>query len=353
MSGEFNLQEESISLASDPEAYTIEHELDVSSCSTAELDAHLSSAIDSVVNDPDSITHSSPTTFDVFRSILKYADSPNVSANILTKTLDQISSSLVTHANAVVAIGYEDMDAPMAHKTPLEMWAFLLQWFVVVAEKGAGKGEETRAVGRTKTTKSKKSAAIPTTFVWVDHIPHVLATMAKALRVPTQRIWRTSSEREAFVSCFTKPAYQLAETEAYLKNQDIKLGIYKVICLAVKFHSHAFGAQTSIIQNLTYFEHLAEYMAELLSILEKEFDFNQLGEEILRDVAGKSFAHNDQKGPKVFSRFLVRFAELSPAVVQKQMALLLSHLDSEVGLSHYMPGMRADIIGIPHANGYH
>jgi condensin complex subunit 1 len=71
-------------------------------------------------------------------------------------------------------------------------------------------------------------------------------------------------------------------------------------------------------------------MAELLSILEKEFDFNQLGEEILRDVASKSFAHNDQKGPKVFSRFLVRFAELSPAVVLKQMSLLLAHLDSEV-----------------------
>jgi condensin complex subunit 1 len=331
MSGEFNLQEESISLTTDPEAYSITHELEIPSCSTAELDAHLSSAIDSVVNDPDSITHSSPTTFDVFRSILKYADSPNVSASILTKTLDQITSSLVTHANAVVAIGYEDMDAPMAHKTPLEMWAFLLQWFVVVAERGAGKGEETRTVGRGgKAAKSKKSASIPTTFVWPDHIPHVLATMAKALKVPTQRIWRTSSEREAFVSCFTKPAYQLAETESYLKNQEIKMGIYKVICLAVKFHSHAFGAQTSIIQNLTYFEHLAEYMAELLSILEKEFDFNQLGEEILRDVASKSFAHNDQKGPKVFSRFLVRFAELSPAVVQKQMALLLSHLDSEV-----------------------
>ena len=334
MPGDFSLQEELLALASDEETYQIDHELEIPSLSTAEIDAHLSSAIDSVVNDPESISHSSPTTFDVFRSILKYADSPNISANILTKTLDQISSSLVTHTTVVCSMSYDDMDAPLVHKVPLEMWAFLLQWFVIVAEKGAGKGDESqsRTTTKTKGSKSKKasSSAAQMTFTWSDYIPHVLSTMVKALRVPTQRIWRSSSERDSFVSCFTKPAYQLAESEVYLKNHDIKMGIYQVICLAVKHHSHAFGAQTSIIQNLTYFEHLAEYMAELLAILEKEFDFSQLGEEILRDVAGKSFAHNDQKGPKVFSRFLVKFAELSPRVVQKQMPLLLAHLDSEV-----------------------
>jgi condensin complex subunit 1 len=36
------------------------------------------------------------------------------------------------------------------------------------------------------------------------------------------------------------------------------------------------------MQNLTYFEHLAEPMAELLNILEKEFDHTILTEEILR-----------------------------------------------------------------------
>lgn len=44
------------------------------------------------------------------------------------------------------------------------------------------------------------------------------------------------------------------------------------------------GAQTSIMQNLTYFEHLSEPMAELLAILEKEFDYTQLTEEVLRCV---------------------------------------------------------------------
>lgn len=74
----------------------------------------------------------------------------------------------------------------------------------------------------------------------------------------------------------------MVESESNLKQSPIRLGFYKVICLAVKFHGHAFGAQTSIMQNLTYFEHLSEPMAELLVILEKEFDYLQLTEEILR-----------------------------------------------------------------------
>ena len=44
------------------------------------------------------------------------------------------------------------------------------------------------------------------------------------------------------------------------------------------------GAQTSIIQNLSYFEHLAEPMAEFLHILSEQYDYPQLADEILRSV---------------------------------------------------------------------
>lgn len=71
-------------------------------------------------------------------------------------------------------------------------------------------------------------------------------------------------------------------------------------------------------------------MAECLSILAKEFDHAQLGDEILREIAGKSFSAQDTKGPRAFSRFLVRFSEESPRSVLKQISLLIGHLDSEV-----------------------
>lgn len=115
-----------------------------------------------------------------------------------------------------------------------------------------------------------------------------------------------------------------------MKVTDIRLGVYKVICLAVKHHGHGFGAQISIMQCLQYYEHLSEPMAEALTVLAKEFDHSQLAEEILREIASKNFNGQDTKGPRAFSRFLVRLAELSPRLVLKQISLLLVQLDSEV-----------------------
>lgn len=69
-----------------------------------------------------------------------------------------------------------------------------------------------------------------------------------------------------------------------MKVSEIKLGVYKIICLAVKTHGHTFSAQISIMQSLQYFEHLSEPMAEILAVLQKEFDHTQLAEEVLRYV---------------------------------------------------------------------
>jgi condensin complex subunit 1 len=69
-----------------------------------------------------------------------------------------------------------------------------------------------------------------------------------------------------------------------MKISDVKLAVYKIICHAVKMHGHAFSAQISIIQSLQYFEHLSEPMAEILAVLQKEFDHTGLAEEVLRSV---------------------------------------------------------------------
>lgn len=62
-----------------------------------------------------------------------------------------------------------------------------------------------------------------------------------------------------------------------MKIDEIEMAMYEVVCLAVKTHGHAFSAQISIMQSLQYFEHLSEPMAEVLAILQKEFDHTQLG----------------------------------------------------------------------------
>ncbi len=84
------------------------------------------------------------------------------------------------------------------------------------------------------------------------------------------------------LSCITRPAWRITESEEHMKSNEIKMAVYKIICHAVKKHGHAFSAQISIMQGLQYFEHLSESMAEILAILQKEFDHTQLAEEVLR-----------------------------------------------------------------------
>jgi len=67
--------------------------------------------------------------------------------------------------------------------------------------------------------------------------------------------------------------------------------------------------QISIIQFLTFYEHLSEILAEGLTQLRIEYDYPQLGDDVIREIAGKTFNGTDNKGPRSFAKFLVKYAE--------------------------------------------
>lgn len=71
-------------------------------------------------------------------------------------------------------------------------------------------------------------------------------------------------------------------------------------------------------------------MAEFLHILAEQYDYPQLGEEILRELSNKEFNSNDTRGPKSVSTFMIKLSELAPRLVIKQMTMLAKQLDSEV-----------------------
>jgi len=95
-------------------------------------------------------------------------------------------------------------------------------------------------------------------------------------------------------------------------------------------------------------------MAEILDVLDKEFDVSGVGDEILRyaiflsmnlmlrilrffsEIAQKTFPAVDTKGPRTYGKFLVHLGDMCPKIVLKQMSLLLDHVDSEVGLSSWL-----------------
>ncbi|KAH9035820.1 non-SMC mitotic condensation complex subunit 1-domain-containing protein [Lactarius hengduanensis] len=348
MANAFDLQEE-LQALQDTENYPIEREHDVRSMEPGEMDGLLQQAVSAIAESAEAVT--SPDTFDVLRSFLKCADA--VPGILMSKLLDVITSGFAAEVDAAAQdIDHEDQQTCAAHKVPIEMYAFLLNWSARSAEKVNGPDEDAPAAAAP--AKSRKGrggkAAQPRAaaknrapeWSWKDQIVPMLTLISKVLKLKTSKIWTVSGERDTFIGCLTAPAYHITENEQYMKSQPIKLGIYKVICLAVKHHGHGPAAQTTIMQSLQYYEHLSEPMAECLHVLLREFDHAQLGDEILREIAAKSFSAQDTKGPRHFSRFLTQFAEWAPRAVLKQISLLLSQLDSE---SYPMRMAIVEIIG--------
>ncbi|KIJ62112.1 hypothetical protein HYDPIDRAFT_30664 [Hydnomerulius pinastri MD-312] len=343
MSPIFELQDE-IQALQDLSSYEIPNEHDLHDTEAGPLLQH---AVNRIAHSSEDIADLE--IFDIFRSLLKHADA--VAGPQMSKLLDSISSGFNAEIDAAIRDSREeDQQIAMAHKAPLEMYAFLLHWFVTAAEKVKAPGDEEAPQPQPKSRRgrggkagtSRAAAKKAEVWTWVDQIPATLELFAKAMRLKTHRIWMTSPERDAFITCLTRPAHHIAESEQYMKVAAIKMNIYKVICTAVKNHGHALAAQISIMQSLQYYEHLSEPMAELLSHLAKDFDYAQLGDEILREIAGKTFSAQDTKGPRAFSRFLVKFSEESPRSVLKQISILLAHLDSE---SYPMRMALVEVIG--------
>lgn len=155
-----------------------------------------------------------PEVFDVYRSLLKHSDA--VPGAIMSKLLDSISSGLQAELDATLRdIEQGDQQSYLSHKTPLEMYAFLLQWFVTAAEKvkasedndvppaSAPKPRRGRG-GKANTSRTATRAAVSKkneTWTWIDQIPPTLNLISKVLRLQTQRIWTTTAEREAFITC--------------------------------------------------------------------------------------------------------------------------------------------------------
>src|SRR5271170_5711348 len=104
----------------------------------------------SLASSSDAISHAgSPSTFAIFRSALKHADSlpPSTLPKILDSLLSAMSSELDTtlrdlnsNQNPIQDGSYQEIDADVdrsvidAHKTALEMYAFLILWIVSVGE---------------------------------------------------------------------------------------------------------------------------------------------------------------------------------------------------------------------------
>lgn len=247
---------------------------------------------------------------------------------LLSKILDIITLGLSNEADiANQDVESDEQETIAHHKQLLDMYGFLLQWAISSIEVKAA--EKSTAPARKGVKGSKKTATKDGVWDAANQIQTAMDVMCRVMKLRLARIFSTTSDRDTFINLFTRSMYLIMESESRMKVTSIRMFCFKVLCIAIKHNGHALGAQTSIIQNLTYFEHLSEPMAELLHILSEQYDHPQLASEVLRELSAKEFSPTDAKGPKAISAFITKLSELEPRLVGKELGQLAKFLDSE------------------------
>lgn len=251
-----------------PEAHStlIECENDPEALTNGLISTVLNPIVDAIAENPDALTRSS--SFDSLQFFLKCAptslessqnyptepdcalfklsrSSSMIPAHALSKILDLVVSGLSTEAEIVhQEIETEEQDGAQNHRQLLEMYGFLLQWTLSAVEtKAAEKATTTPAArgrGGNKGTKAKPTVKEGS---WDSslQIQSALDVMSKVLKLKLGKIFLTTSERDTFVNLFTRPVYLIMESEQRLKSTAIRMHSFKVLCIAVKHHGHAFG----------------------------------------------------------------------------------------------------------------
>jgi condensin complex subunit 1 len=245
----------------------VDCENDAESLTAAVINSALNPVVDALTESPDAITRR--VNFDTLQFLLKcvpicsykpqqYQTSPDfelfrpsrssplLPPTSLSKILDLIVSSVSTEADLVNAdLEAEEQETIAHHKQLLDVYGFLLQWVIAAVETKAAEKSASSTVGRGRGGKGgKKGANKDGNWDSSAQLQTALDIMSKVLRLKLARIFVTTSERDTFISLFTRPVYLVLESEARVKSQAIKMHAFRVLCIAVKHHGHAFGMFT-------------------------------------------------------------------------------------------------------------
>lgn len=252
----------------DPELLDCENDPD--SLSSAQVDAVLNPIVDAVAENPEGLTRA--VFFDSLQLLLKCAptspynpsrsDNPDdhdselcltsrcataISSKTLSKILDLIVSGLAVEADIIHSdLEADEQDAIQQHKQLLEMYGFLLQWALSAVEvKAAEKTTEAMPARPRKGPKSKGQK--DGHWDWTAQIQIAMETMCKVMKLKLSRIFMTTSDRDAFINLFTRSIYLMLESEQRVRSMSIRMHAFKVLCIAVKHHGHAFGRPQKLL----------------------------------------------------------------------------------------------------------
>lgn len=129
------------------------------------------------------------------------------------------------------------------HRLHLELYGFLVHWFLIQAEDNTTSSTVARKSKTSNTSNDLK------TFDWSAQKLKAFDLASWLLGLKLSKIWTLAPDRVAFVSLFTKPAYQLFENPVNVKSQQTKDRVFRIISLCIKHYDHL----PSIYLNMSLF----------------------------------------------------------------------------------------------------
>lgn len=288
----------------------------------SDVDSKLESITDSLANNPESLNFNQELLEDLIELTHGFRELEEKKrhqlAYLVTSSLNAVGQS---YGNMFQSGDFHDNVDTI--KSTLERYGYLM--FVLL--KYLGK-EDFSQVGNARSQKSVPREVLARWKSNCTEVENGLTAVITVLSLDLSKVFVTTPERDSFVELFSRPIINLMESPERMKLVPIKLLIFRALCIAVTKHKHGSMLQHSIIQCLTYYAHLPQYMAGLLHTLTEKYDYMVLTEEILREISQTHFNSNDTNGPKAVSEFLIKLSELSPRLILRQMTSISQLLDN-------------------------
>lgn len=288
----------------------------------SDVDSKLESITDSLANNPESLNFNQELLEDLIELTHGFRELEEKKrhqlAYLVTSSLNAVGQS---YGNMFQSGDFHDNVDTI--KSTLERYGYLMFVFL----KYLGK-EDFSQVGNARSQKSVPREVLARWKSNCTEVENGLTAVITVLSLDLSKVFVTTPERDSFVELFSRPIINLMESPERMKLVPIKLLIFRALCIAVTKHKHGSMLQHSIIQCLTYYAHLPQYMAGLLHTLTEKYDYMVLTEEILREISQTHFNSNDTNGPKAVSEFLIKLSELSPRLILRQMTSISQLLDN-------------------------
>lgn len=260
---------------------------------------------------------------------------PHLTPKLQTQLSYLISSSLSNlskdiKANLSSNVNFTEIGGLIPQwKRHLEEYGYLIQVLLTFLQDELHKvSSQSTNLNRSAKNSKNDSANVELFKRDCNQMENLFESITKLLEINLSKIFQTTPEKDLFISLFTRPLFVLLEIEPVTKVSSLKMFIQRILAMCVKNHGQSSSIQSSLMTNLTYFLHLSVFNAELLKLLNDEYNYPQLTEDILKEISTRVFNAKDTTGPKAISNFLIKLSELSPGIMLRQMNLVITLLNN-------------------------